>query len=109
MNASNWLLLASIGIAALGVPLVLKFVPPNRIYGFRTPRMLTDRELWYRVNRFAGWAMLIAGGVSALIFVFIPLGDPASKIGAFVLPLLVALAVTGAYVRKTHLVTGTKQ
>ena len=105
MSASNSLLLSSVAIGVLGFPLILKLVPPNRIYGFRTPRTVADRALWFRVNRFAGWAMLAAGSISASIFALAPggvLGGASAEIGVFVVPLLIALAITGAYVRKTH-------
>src|SRR6266516_425522 len=48
-------------VAVLGVPLLLDWVPPNRFYGFRTPATLASPQLWYDVNRAAGWALLIAG------------------------------------------------
>ena len=41
-------------IAAVSVPLVLKLVPPNRVYGVRTSQTLASREVWFRVNR--SWA-----------------------------------------------------
>jgi len=30
----------------VAIPLILKIVPPNRFYGFRTARTLSNRELW---------------------------------------------------------------
>jgi uncharacterized membrane protein len=47
---------------ALGYPLKLGRVPPNRFYGFRTPRTLTNERIWYEVNRVTGIDM-IRGGV----------------------------------------------
>ncbi len=35
-------------VAAL--PLILALIPPNRIYGVRTPETLNDPQLWYQVN-----------------------------------------------------------
>ena len=45
---------------AVSVPMIQGRVPRNPFYGFRTPRTLADRDLWFRVNHFAGWALLIA-------------------------------------------------
>ena len=49
----NVLLLAATVIAVASVPPILEWVPPNPLYGFRTPRMLANEALWYRVNHFA--------------------------------------------------------
>jgi uncharacterized membrane protein len=47
----------------LGVPLMLQSVKPNRWYGFRTPKTLSDPEIWYAVNRVTGRDLLIGGAV----------------------------------------------
>ena len=89
-------------IAALSVPLMFNLVPPNRIYGFRTRRTLGDRTLWYRANRFSGWALFIACTISAAIFVLQPgiaSGRSAGGLLVFLLPLVVAIAASFAYVR----------
>lgn len=52
------LLLLSAVVALAGIPLIVKLVPPNEIYGVRTQRTLSRRDFWYEVNRFAGYAML---------------------------------------------------
>jgi uncharacterized membrane protein len=94
-------IVASVALAILGLPLALKLVPPNRVYGFATDA-LANRALWFRVNRFAGWSLVVAGAVSAFIFMQFPdgaLGAPAYEIGVFVVPLLIALVATGIYVK----------
>lgn len=59
------------GIPALffvsGVPLVLAWVPPNRWYGFRTARTLSSPAVWYPVNRTAGFGLMVAGILAALV------------------------------------------
>jgi uncharacterized membrane protein len=52
-------------MAASALPMVLRKVPPNLIYGFRTPKTLSSPDIWYAANRIAGWFML-AGAVLAL-------------------------------------------
>jgi uncharacterized membrane protein len=47
---------------ALGYPLKQGRVPPNRFYGFRTPRTLANEQIWYEVNRVTGIDM-VRGGV----------------------------------------------
>jgi uncharacterized membrane protein len=52
---------------ALHVPLLLGKVPPNRFYGFRTPRVVSDERVWYPVNKVAGRnGIVLAGGVAGL-------------------------------------------
>lgn len=61
-------ILALLGLAA--VPLMLRLVPRNPIYGVPTERALANDETWFRVNAFAGRAMLIAAAVAALLIMF---------------------------------------
>jgi uncharacterized membrane protein len=70
---------------------MLKAVPPNKVYGFRTRQTLANRELWFRANRFAGTALFIAAGTSAVIFLLQPgyaSGRSAVGLAVFVVPLL---------------------
>jgi uncharacterized membrane protein len=59
-------------VAALGIPLWVGMVPPNRFYGVRTAATLADESLWYAVNRAAGRDMVIVGGVTFLLAVALP-------------------------------------
>jgi hypothetical protein len=89
-------------LAAAAVPLVLKLVPPNRLYGVRTCRTLADRDLWFRVNRFAGWAFLGAAALATCFYVADPdlaSGSSLSGVLALLGPVLAAIAATGAYSR----------
>lgn len=56
-------LFALVGVFFIGlsIPLIQKRVPPNRYYGFRTPRTLSDPKIWYRVNYISGIDLFIAG------------------------------------------------
>jgi hypothetical protein len=56
-NTRLWGLL----LAGLSIPLIVGLVPPNRFYGFRTAKTLSDAGIWYAVNRVAGWDTLAAG------------------------------------------------
>lgn len=51
---------------AISVPLVLRKVPPNVWYGFRTRKTLSDSSLWYEAN-YRGGVNLIIASVIALI------------------------------------------
>jgi hypothetical protein len=53
-----------------GIPLVLKVVPPNRFYGFRTATSYSSTEAWYQLNFATGLALIaagIVGGICALL------------------------------------------
>jgi uncharacterized membrane protein len=90
-------------IAVVSVPLILKLVPPNGAYGFRTQQTLADPELWFRANRFAGCALFIASGVSAIVLLSQPgwaSGSSLTGLAVFVVPLVIAVIASLAYVRR---------
>ena len=52
-------------MAILAIPMILGKVPPNSVYGFRTKQTISDPEIWYPANAYAGkW--LLAWGVMML-------------------------------------------
>jgi uncharacterized membrane protein len=53
-------LLALITIA-ISIPLVLRKVPPNVVYGVRTRKTLSDARIWYEANYRGGVALIVAG------------------------------------------------
>ena len=61
------LLVGCVVLAIVGIPLLLKIIPPNPIYGFNTRRTRESDNLWFEVNRFAGGALVAAGGLGAII------------------------------------------
>ena len=93
---------------AVSVPLVMGVIPRNRLYGFRTKKTLSDDEIWYRVNRLAGIAIMIASGVYAVVAVARPYDRAAADnfsiwlvhLAAFAGSLVVALGVAGWYARR---------
>jgi len=53
------LILAPAFLMVIAIPLILKKVPKNGFYGFRTPKtMAGSDEQWYRINREGGIAIL---------------------------------------------------
>ncbi len=101
MNPAASLLVPCGIIAAASVPLMLNAVPPNRFYGFRTRQTLGNRELWFRANRFAGYALFLAAAASIAVFIAEPgYASGHSLIGlvVFVVPLVAALLASLVYV-----------
>jgi len=99
VSASTPFLVACGVIAAVSVPLILRAVPPNRWYGFRTTRTLSNDKLLVLANHLAGWAFLAAAGTTVAFLVLAP--EMASGYGALVLAVSIGIALiaTLAYVR----------
>lgn len=58
----------SILMILLSLPMIFRRVPPNPLYGFRTRATLSDPDLWYAANAYAGkW--LLADGLLFLLVV----------------------------------------
>jgi uncharacterized membrane protein len=103
MFTTVFLLIACALIAVAAVPLMLKLIPPNPIYGFRTPRALDDSALWFELNKFLGRALLIAMAVTALALMLYSgtwLKSGWAQLMAFVVPLAAAVGATFYYERK---------
>lgn len=62
------LLFALVGLMFVGlsIPLILERIPPNRYYGFRTAKTLSEPKIWYEVNRISGNDLLVAGALITL-------------------------------------------
>jgi hypothetical protein len=90
--------------AALAVPLMLRKVPPNVVYGYRTRATLRDERTWYEANAHFGRGLLVASAISAaLAAIALALRPPDEwlplAITVFVLPPLIAAIATARYIR----------
>jgi uncharacterized membrane protein len=89
-------LITGLVIAGLGIPLWLRRVPPNRLYGIRTAGTLADESRWYAVNASAGRVMVGVGVATAILSVVL---DGLGVVGdAHVLTMALLLAAGGALV-----------
>ena len=59
-------LLTGMTFTSLGIPLILKWIPPNKFYGFRVAKTFSSEEIWYEANQIAGFDLLVAGLVICL-------------------------------------------
>jgi hypothetical protein len=59
---------------ALVGPLELLIVPPNRLYGFRTPTTLSSPDAWYPINLATGLALIVAGALAGLAVLLLNAG-----------------------------------
>ena len=48
-------------LVGLSLPMMYDKIPPNGFYGFRTPRTLSDANIWYSANRVAGRNLAVTG------------------------------------------------
>ena len=54
-------------IALVAIPLAMRLIPPNPVYGVRTRRTAENPSLWYNVNAVGGQLILVACGLGAII------------------------------------------
>jgi hypothetical protein len=88
-------------MVVLAIPLILRKVPRNVIYGFRTCATLADDFVWYETNAHFGRGLLVASLLSAGAVLVLSEVNGASQrfffaatIAAMVLPPLVATGLT---------------
>jgi hypothetical protein len=71
MTPQRLLSVVSIGFPLLdillGLPLALRLVPPNHVFGFRAPPAFDSPEAWYSVNATLGYCLLGAAVISLLL------------------------------------------
>jgi len=91
----------------LAIPLMLRKVPRNVLYGYRTRKTLTDDAIWYDANAHFGRGLFVASIISlAAVFVlsqtrFLSPGVflPVSFV-ALVAPAAIAGIATAIYIRR---------
>ncbi len=62
-------------LSAISVPLILRRIGPNPVYGFRVKQTLEDPEVWYDVNAYAGKGLFLDGlitVIAALVLALVP-------------------------------------
>ena len=87
---------AAIVTALIALPLALRQIPRNRLYGVRTRRTLADDRVWYETNAYGGRCLIVASAVTIVVVVILGLTPlprdllvPAGVV-ALVVPSLVA-------------------
>ena len=67
----------------IGIPLLMKKIPANNLYGFRLPKAFESEENWYEINRYGGrqmiqWSILLIF-IGVLYFTF-PMSESNSEL-----------------------------
>jgi len=81
--------------ALLAIPLMLRKVPRNVIYGYRTRATLSDDALWYEANAHFGRGLFIASIVSALAITALYLAHTFSPLLFLKISVVVLVVPTG--------------
>lgn len=97
------LLVACVIVAAVAVPLMLRLIPQNPVYGVRTERTLTQESAWFDVNAFGGRALLVASGIAGLLIMAYQgtwLRSGWAQVAVFVIAMVAAVVATLVFERK---------
>jgi uncharacterized membrane protein len=96
-------LIANAVIVLACIPLAMRLIPPNPIYGVRTRRTTADAALWYNVNAVAGQLLIAACGISAILLMMYQgtfLRSFWAQLFVFVIPIAAAVGATLYFERK---------
>ena len=55
----------------VSIPLILRKIPRNSVYGYRTRTTLSDDRIWYETNAYFGLRFLIGSIVSACLAIIV--------------------------------------
>jgi uncharacterized membrane protein len=55
----------------LGIPLLLEKIKPNWFYGFRLPKTMSSKDIWYKSNKYVGRDFIITGIIVTLGSLFL--------------------------------------
>lgn len=82
-------------LLVLSMPLMLRWVPRNPLYGFRVPATLRDDDVWYEVNASAGRQAVGLGAIMVVLEFVLPLAIRNGVLSAVGLVGLVVITTLG--------------
>ena len=90
----------------IAIPLILRKVPRNVIYGFRTRATLKDDFVWYEANAYFGKLFIISSIVSTLLIIFLYFSEVVPEcyflnvsIAVLVVPSMIPVVMTFRYIK----------
>jgi hypothetical protein len=90
----------------IAIPLILRKVPRNVIYGFRIKATLQNDFVWYEANAYFGRLLLISSFVSALLIILLYFSDIVpveyfinASIAILVVSSMIAMLMTLRYIK----------
>jgi len=66
-----WFVLVGVFLIAVSLPMLLRRVPPNALYGLRVPATFKNEQVWYDANAASGRDMVVFGLI-VVLFGFMP-------------------------------------
>lgn len=103
----HWLPAAAfvvVGLLFIGIsiPLILRRVPPNRVYGFRVSKTLENSDIWYDANECSGkW---LAGAGAVIVLAAIALGALEMPPQSYAIAMVAVTMVSGGIALAASLV-----
>ena len=82
----------------LGIPLLLEKVKPNWFYGFRTPTIVKNKDLWYKVNKQVGREFIIAGIILMIGSIYMIIFQPVLTLIQLIIILLMILQLSLVFI-----------
>jgi len=90
----------------ISIPLILRKVPRNIVYGFRIRATLEDDFVWYAANAYFGKLFFISSVVSALLIIFLYFSKVVPEcyflnagIAVLVVPSIIPVIMTFRYIK----------
>jgi uncharacterized membrane protein len=90
----------------IAIPLIMRKVPRNVIYGFRIKATLQNDFVWYEANAYFGKLFIISSLVSALLIILLYFSDIVSmqyfvnaSIAVLVIPSTIPVLLTFRYIK----------
>ncbi len=101
-------IIPSIVFICVSIPLIMNRIPPNGLYGFRLRKTLSNKEIWYKANKFGGQCVFFAGVMTLTGCLWLwshkeslswyTINDVG--FGFFIIPLTGALILSLTYIKK---------
>jgi uncharacterized membrane protein len=85
--------------AAHAVPMALRKVPPNRLYGLRVRATLADEVVWYAANARSGRDLILVGGVFAAFALALSFAGLSKASYSMVCAVVLVILLLGAAIR----------
>ncbi len=55
----------------ISIPLLFEKIGPNNWYGFRTPKTLSNREIWFKANKYMAKYFILLGAAQIIYSILI--------------------------------------
>jgi len=101
------IIIAGLILFFVGLPLVNRKVPMNKLYGYRVPQAYKSEKHWYEINAYAGrqlciWSavIILAGAAGFMVPREHLLKYDRVSVLLVVVPVFIALIRTGIWVRR---------